>query len=477
MPVGLRYNETVTAETALPSHEISPATSEDFPFIRETLERLRLDVERLTPEQFIVVRRNGRNVAFGRVKPYEETYELASLAVVEGERGKGWGAHLTRELIRRYPQDEVYVTTDVPEFFERLGFLRTDILPRELDEKLDRARRVDHPDAVGMVYDRCIERWPTLADVYRAKHAIERYLKPTPLVHNPHLSRLLGCEAYLKLENLQPIGVFKVRGGVNLAASLSEQDSGRGIVGASTGNHGQSLAYAARLVGMRCVIAMPRRPNPLKVEAIEALGAEVAVHGRDFEKARVWAERFAEREGMRYVHHINAPELVAGVSTISLEIVEELPDVDVIIAPIGGGSGVTGHCIVAKALRPQVQVIGVQAEGAPAVYRSWKERNLQNAPIDTIAEGLATGTAFFQPVRTFIDHLDDMLLVSDDEMRDAIVLLLRAARQLAEPSGAAATAAALKLGKRLKGKKVAILLSGGNIPTAELRRILGRRRR
>ncbi len=480
MPAGLRYNETVTTETALPSHEIRPATSEEFPFIRETVARLRLDGEALEPQQFIVVRREGGGgpggiIAFGRIKPYRETHELGCVAVVEEERGRGWGELVVRELIRRFPQDEVYVTTDLRGYFERLGFLRTEVLPRELEEKIKRVEGVVREGVVGMIYDRCIERWPTLADVYRAKHAIEPYLKPTPLVHNPHLSRLLGCEAYLKLENLQPIGVFKVRGGVNLAASLSEQGSRRGIVGASTGNHGQSLAYAARLVGMRCVIAMPRRPNPLKVEAIEALGAEVAVHGSDFEKARVWAERFAEREGMRYVHHINAPELVAGVSTISLEIVEELPDVEVIIAPIGGGSGVTGHCIVAKALRPEVQVIGVQAEGAPAVYRSWKERRLQNAPIDTIAEGLATGTAFFQPVRTFIDHLDDMLLVSDDEMRDAIVLLLRAARQLAEPSGAAATAAALKMGKRLKGKKVVILLSGGNIPTEELKRILRQR--
>ena len=157
---------------------------------------------------------------------------------------------------------------------------------------------------------------------------------------------------------------------------------------------------------------------------------------------------------------------------MSLEIVEDLPDVDAIITAVGGGSGVIGHCIVAKALRPGVQVIGVQAEGAPSVYRSWKERRLQNAPIDTIAEGLATGTPFFSPVRTFIDQLDDMLLVSDDEMRDAIALLLRSARQLAEPSGAASTAAALKLAERLKGKKVAVVLSGGNMPNEELRRIL-----
>jgi threonine dehydratase len=121
---------------------------------------------------------------------------------------------------------------------------------------------------------------------------------------------------------------------------------------------------------MRCVIAVPQRPNPLKVDAIEALGAEVAIHGRDFERARAWAEEFAHQEGMRYVHHINSPELVAGVATVSLEVVEELPDVDVIIAPIGGGSGATGHCIVAKALRPDVAVIGAQAEGAPAIYRS-----------------------------------------------------------------------------------------------------------
>jgi threonine dehydratase len=228
---------------------------------------------------------------------------------------------------------------------------------------------------------------------------------------------------------------------------------------------------------MRCVIAVPRRSNPLKVEAIQTLGAEVAVHGRNFEEARAWAERFARREGMRYVHHINTPELVAGVATIGLEVLEELPEVDVIIASIGGGSGAIGHCIAAKALRPDVQVIGVQAEGAPAIYRSWKARRLQEGPIDTIAEGLATGTPFFVPVRTFIDHLDDMLLVSDDEMREAIALLLRAARQLAEPAGAATTAAALKLGKRLKGKKVALILSGGNLPTEDLRRMLGRRRR
>jgi threonine dehydratase len=443
-----------------------------MPLIRQLVERLCMDGERLEPEQFIAIRRNGELIAFGRVKPYEETFELATVVVVEGERGKGWGELVVRELIRRFPQDEVYVTTDLPEYFERLGFLRTEMLPRELADKLVQVCDELRPGAVGMVYDRRIERWPTLADVYRAKHKLERYLRRTPLLHNPYLSEMLGCEAYLKLENLQPIGVFKVRGGVNLAASLTEEDRKRGIIAASTGNHGQGVAYAARLVGARCVIAAPEGANPLKVEAMRSLGAEVAMRGADFEAARSWAEEQAGSEGMRYVHHSVAPELVAGVATVSLEIIEDLPEVDVIIAPTGGGSGVTGHCIVAKALRPEVEVIAVQAEGAPAIYRSWKERKLQTAPIDTIAEGLATGVPYFVPVRTFIDKLDDMVLVSDEEMRDAIALLLRAARQLAEPAGAAATAAAVKLRDRLQGKKVAIVLSGGNLPNDELRAML-----
>lgn len=466
----------MTPKTPLPTHEITAASNDDLPLIRETVARLRLDGERLEPEQFIVLRRDGDIIGFGRIKPYEETYELGCVAVIEGERGRGWGELIVRELIRRFPQDEVFITTDLTDYFERLGFLRTEMLPQELEEKIARVCDSLRSGVVGMVYDRRIEQRPTLAELYRAKHAIEPYLQPTPLVHNPYLSQMLGCEAYLKLENLQPIGVFKVRGGVNLAASLPEADRKRGIVGASTGNHGQSLAYAGKLVGMRCVIAMPEESNPLKVESMRSLGAEVEFHGANFEEARAWAEEFARAEGMRYVHHINAPELMAGVATISIEILEDLPDVDVIIAPIGGGSGAIGHCLVAKALRPQVEVIGVQTEGAPAIYRSWKERKLQTAAIDTIAEGLATGVPFFTSVRTFVDHLDDMVLVSDEEMREAIVLLLRAARQLSEPAGAAATAAALKLGERLRGKKVAIILSGGNLPAYDLRRMLGGRR-
>ncbi|MGH3118484.1 MAG: pyridoxal-phosphate dependent enzyme [Gaiellales bacterium] len=455
-----------------PEVEFAPASASDLPFIRETVERLRLDPEDLHPEQFITLRRDGSIIAFGRIKPYRATVELGGVAVLEAERGCGHGESVVRELIRRFPQDEVYITTDIPQYFERLGFLRTRLLPPELEAKVARVCESIRPGTVGMIYDRRIEQLPTIAETYKAKHVIEDYLPRTPLLFNPTLSRELGCEAYLKLENLQPIGAFKVRGGVYLASTLSDEERARGIIGASTGNHGQSLAYGAKLFGIRCVIAVPEEANPMKVESMRALGAEVEFHGANFEEARLWAEETARREGMRYVHHVNAPPLVAGVSTISLEIIDDLPDVDVIITPIGGGSAAVGHCLVAKTLRPKVQVIGVQAEAAPAVYLSWKERELQPAPIETSAEGLATGQAYYYAVKTLIDRMDDMLLVSDEEMREAVILLLRSAHVVAEESGAAAMAAAVKLGERISGKKVAIVVSGGNMTLDSLRRVL-----
>ncbi|MDP9180545.1 MAG: pyridoxal-phosphate dependent enzyme [Chloroflexota bacterium] len=286
------------------------------------------------------------------------------------------------------------------------------------------------------------------------------------------MSRELGFEAYLKLENLQPIGAFKVRGGINLCASLTEDERARCIVSASTGNHGQALAYGAKLCQTRCVITMPEEANPLKVESMRALGAEVEFHGANFEEARTWAEAFARSQGMRFVHHVNTPALIAGVTTMSLEIIEDLPDVDVIVTPIGGGSASVGHGLVAKALKPAVQVMGVQDTGAPAVYRSWRERTLQQAPIDTAAEGLATGHAYYTPLRVFIERIDDMLLVSEEELRSAVLLLARTAHVVAEEAGAAATAAAVQAAERVRGKKVAIVVSGGNITMDHLHRVL-----
>lgn len=464
--------------TGTPALTFSPASEADLPFIERILRDERLDTERLAAPQFITVREDGRIIATGRIKPYERTRELGSVWVDAEHRGRGLGQAVTRELIRRFPQDEVYITTDadagLPSYYERLGFLQTEILPDELKDKLKRLRESGlRPNPVGMIYDRRIERLPTLAGFYRAKRLIGPHLPRTPLLYSPALSREAGFEAYLKLENLQPIGAFKVRGGVNLCAGMSDDERKRGIVGASTGNHGQSLAYGANLCGMRCVIVMPEVSNPMKVESMRALGAEVQFHGANFEEARAWAEAYAEREGLRYVHHINTPELIAGVGTISIEVIEDLPDVDAIVVPVGGGSGAVSHCLVAGELRPRVQVIGVQAAGAPAVYNSWKARCLQEAPINTAAEGLATGSAYYIAVKTLIERLTDMLLVSEEELRAACVTLARTAHIVAEESGAAATAAALQIKDRLKVKKVAIIVSGGNVPVARLHRLLG----
>lgn len=461
----------MTTETA-PDIRFSAATEADMPFIREAAERMVLDTGNLSADQFITVRRDGKIIGFGRIRPYNETYELATVGVVEEHRNNGLGEAIARELIRRFPQDEVYVVTDLVKYWERLGFLRTDVLPRELAQKREEACATLRPGAVGMTYDRMIERLPTLADVYAARSRIAPHLQRTPLVRNVKLSAELDCDVFLKMELLQPIGAFKVRGGINLAAQLTEEERARGIIGASTGNHGQSLAYGAHLLGIRCIIAMPDHANPMKVAAMEALGAQVEFRGSDFEEARLWAERHALETGMRYVHHIRTPELVAGVATISLEVVEDLPDVDTIIVPSGGGSGAIGQCIVARSLHRNVEIVAVQAEGAPAIYNSWRDRCIQEGPIHTAAEGLATGFAYYPTVKTFIDKLDDMVLVSEDEISEAVRTLARTAHIVAEPSGAASTAAAYKLRDRLKGRKVAVIVTGGNLPLDELRHIL-----
>src|SRR5919202_1542053 len=266
---------------------------------------------------------------------------------------------------------------------------------------------------------------PTFADVLRARRLISHYLPRTPLLPSLSLSRLLGFQLYLKFENHQPIGAFKVRGGLNLVASLGASERARGVITASTGNHGQSIAYAARTFGVRSVIVMPEESNPDKVESMANLGAEIVFFGRDFEDARLKAEQVARDQGMYYVHPANEPLLIAGVGTVGLEILEDLPAVETIIVPIGAGSGVCGTSLVAKAINPHIRIIGVQAEKAPSVYLSWKQRHMVDTPAcDTFAEGLATRTAFELPLSIMRDLVDDIVLVSEDDMKNAIVLLL-----------------------------------------------------
>ncbi|HVD31898.1 MAG TPA: pyridoxal-phosphate dependent enzyme, partial [Methylomirabilota bacterium] len=281
-------------------------------------------------------------------------------------------------------------------------------------------------------------------DVLAAREFLRPHLRPTPLIRHEALCTALGIEALLKCESALPTAAFKVRGGLNLLGR--DPTAKPGVIAASTGNHGQSLSYAGRTFGIPVTIVAPVGANPLKLAAMRGYGATIVEHGADYDEAREECERRAAATGVRYVHSGNEPYLIAGVGTAALEVLEERRDVDVLIVPIGGGSGAAGACIVAKQLRPTVRVIGVQSSGAPAAYLSWRDRRPQvGGPIRTFAEGLATRTSFDLPQRILIDLLDDFVLVYDEDIYRAMRLLLVAGHQLAEGAGAAATAAAWKL--------------------------------
>jgi threonine dehydratase len=314
---------------------------------------------------------------------------------------------------------------------------------------------------------------PTFRNILQARKRISPYLLRTPLHHYESLSEILGFDAYVKHENFQPTGSFKVRGGINLVSQLTPDERQRGVITASTGNHGQSIAYSSRLFGVKATVCVQKKANPDKVGAIRSFGAEIVAEGRDFEDARLNSERLAEEHGYRYIHSGNEPHLIAGVGTIGLEIVEALPDVDTVIVPVGGGSGAAGVSTVMRTIAPEVEVIAVQSENAPSVYLSWRKGAV--VPTEsavTMADGLATRRAFELPLEIMRDHVNDFILVSDDEIRNAVRLYVEKAHTIAEGAGAASLAASIKIRDHLQGKKVALMLSGGNITAEMLRGIL-----
>jgi threonine dehydratase len=310
-------------------------------------------------------------------------------------------------------------------------------------------------------------------DVLDALPRVHAVLDPTLLRNWPGLSEQLGCELHLKHENHQPVGAFKVRGGINLVATLSEEERASGILGVSTGNHGQSLAFAAARFGVRCTIVVPVGNNPDKTRAIRQLGAELIEHGRDFDEAREFVATLQIERGGRYVHSANEPKLIAGVGTLAWEVFEKLPDPDIMLVPIGLGSGVCGACIVAKHRHPRTKVIGVQAENASAVVRSWRSGAVEkDERIQTWAEGLATRMPADMTLGIMREMMDDALLVGEEDMRIAAGLILQHTHNLAEGAGAATIAAVLKNRERFAGKRVVAVLSGGNLDLKQLPEIL-----
>ena len=313
---------------------------------------------------------------------------------------------------------------------------------------------------------------PDFRDVLLAQRQISPYLPRTPMHSYPALNALVGTEIYVKHENYQPVGAFKVRGGINLISQLSAEERGRGVIAASTGNHGQSVAYAARQFGVTARIVVPERANPGKVAAMQGMGAEVLFFGANFDAARLHCEALARDQGYRYIHSGDEPLLVAGVATETLEMLEDQPELDVIIVPIGGGSGAAGACIAAHAVSPDILVIGVQAEAAPAAYQSWRQRALVETPSRTFAEGLATVVGFALPQTILWKELNDFVLLSEDEILQAMAWMVERAHTLAEAAGAAPLAAAYRMRDELRGKKVGLICSGGNTTIEQLRRAL-----
>jgi threonine dehydratase len=310
---------------------------------------------------------------------------------------------------------------------------------------------------------------PTLLDIIGAAERIKPYLNPSPLYTYPTLNEYLGFTAYIKHENYNPTGAFKIRGGLNLISQLSPEEKKQGEITASTGNHGQSISLASKMFGVKAHICVPDKANLIKVAAIRMHGAEIHEYGKDFDSAAENGRQLAKKHGYRFINSGNEPQLIAGVGTIGLELIQQLPDLEVVISPVGSGTGAGGTAIAIKSLNPNVKIIAVQSEKAPSIYLSYKSGNLESTPTaETFADGLATRNAFELPLSILRSLIDDFVLVSEEEMRHAIKLYLEHCHTVAEGAGASSLAAGVKLKDQLKGKKVVMVLSGGNITLDEL---------
>jgi threonine dehydratase len=300
-----------------------------------------------------------------------------------------------------------------------------------------------------------------LGEVYAARRLVRRYLPPTPLFHSPSLSRRLGCAVHVKCENLSPIRSFKARGAIYCLSRLGPEVAG--VICASTGNHGQGMAYAARLFNRRAVVYVPETTTARKMAAIQHFGAELRVAGHNLSEANAEAKRVAEAEQLLYVEDGEDREVFIGCATLGLEVVEQLPDLDTVFVPVGGGNLIAACALALKALRPDSAIVGVQSEAAPAVYESWRAgRTLTLERCDTFAGGLATkypGPLTFPYIQSLVDEIT---LVSEDAVLDAALTMLEETGQLPEGAGAAALAGLLADPERRRGRTVVLILSGGN---------------
>lgn len=311
----------------------------------------------------------------------------------------------------------------------------------------------------------------SITEVLRAQPIVQRCVKPTQLVHYEGLSRALGAEAYIKHENHNPTGTFKIRGGVNLMHHLRER-AVSGVITYSTGNHGLSIATAAKWFGIQAVVVVPEGSNPAKIRAIRESGAELIEAGRTFEEAGATVGQLCEERGLYYAHPADEPHLINGVGTGFLEVIHELPDIEVMVVPLGAGSEAAAAITVLRAFRPEVQIVAVQAESSPAAYISWKEKRICVAPNKTFAGGFATGMAYETPFDIYQSGLDEFMLLTEEEIYESIGMALYYTHNLAEGAGASPIMAAFKLMDSLRGKKIVLQMSGCNASADEISRAL-----
>jgi threonine dehydratase len=320
--------------------------------------------------------------------------------------------------------------------------------------------------------------WPiTFADVAAARERIAPYLTPTPLRQYTQLDELVGAgiNLYVKHENHQPTSAFQFRNGLSFMTALDPDERRRGVVAASTGNHGQGIAAGGRLLGVDVVVCVPQGNNPEKNAAMRALGARVVEEGRDYDDAVLVMQRLAKDEGRVIAHSTNDPRVVAGAATMTLEILEQQPDLDALVLAVGGGSQAVGAMTVARELAPRLAVYGVQAAGAPAIHDSWHARARRTtARADTFAEGVATRTSYDLTVPALQAGLADFVTVTDAEIADSLRAILSITHNLVEGAGAMGLAAVQKLRDRLANNRVGIVFCGGNLDTGTLGRILRR---
>ncbi len=312
----------------------------------------------------------------------------------------------------------------------------------------------------------------SLNEVLRAKNIVRKYLPPTQLTHYDELSALLDADIYVKHENHNPTGTFKVRGGINVMHHL-KQAGITGVVTFSTGNHGISVATTAVWFGLEATIVVPKNNTPAKNRKILATGAQLIEAGTTFEEASKEVEEIVQQNNLFYVHPANESHLINGVGTEFLEIIEEIPDIDAVIVPIGAGSEAAAAVTVLKSINPDIAVYAVQAECSNAAYLSWKAGTLQSAPNTTFAGGFATGTGYERPFAIYKDALEDFIVLSEAEIYKGIALAAYYTHNYVEGAGGATLMAAIKLGDKLKGKKVALQFSGSNASPEEIHTAYG----